>query len=167
MSRSAPSSTESPLFTQMDFTTPPLSAWMLFSIFIASRITTVSPAATVSPTLTLRSRITPGTGSRRFGNDFCASLGAWSGCRFNALHNRSRSGSLFEFHLVCRSVDRNFSDVVLNVAYGNFVFLSVDFIFIFFHNKFNDLKWIWIICEEARGENKSLSSMENMRVSPC
>ena len=63
MSRSAPSSTESPLFTQMDFTTPPLSAWMLFSIFIASRITTVSPAATVSPTLTLRSRITPGSGA--------------------------------------------------------------------------------------------------------
>ena len=35
---------------------------MLFSIFMASRITTTEPAVTESPTLTLMSLITPGSG---------------------------------------------------------------------------------------------------------
>ena len=59
---SVPSRTESPLFTQIAFTTPALPALMLFSIFIASSIATTVSAATVSPTFTLMSTMTPGRG---------------------------------------------------------------------------------------------------------
>ena len=54
----------SPLLTLIAVTTPSCSALMLFSIFIASRTATVCPAFTWSPTLTLRSSITPGSGDR-------------------------------------------------------------------------------------------------------
>ena len=50
------------MFTLIAVTVPSLSALMLFSIFIASRIIIVCPFLTVSPTLTLMSRITPGSG---------------------------------------------------------------------------------------------------------
>ena len=59
---SVPSRTESPLLTQIAFTTPSLPALMLFSIFIASRIATTEVAVTLSPTFTLMSMITPGSG---------------------------------------------------------------------------------------------------------
>ena len=62
ITRSVPSSTESPLLTLIAVTLPSLSALMLFSIFIASRMIRVCPFLTVSPTLTFTSRITPGSG---------------------------------------------------------------------------------------------------------
>ena len=58
----SPSRTESPLRTLTSVTVPSTSASILFSIFMASRRTTVCPAFTLSPTLTKTSRIVPGSG---------------------------------------------------------------------------------------------------------
>ena len=55
--------TESPLFTLMDVTVPSHSAVISFSIFMASRIRTACPLVTLSPTATLMSLMTPGSGA--------------------------------------------------------------------------------------------------------
>ena len=62
MIRSVPSRTESPLLTLMAVTVPSRSALMLFSIFMASRMSSVCPFLTASPTWTLMSSMTPGNG---------------------------------------------------------------------------------------------------------
>lgn len=74
ITRSVPSSTESPLLTLISATFPSLLALMLFSIFIASRMMIVWPFLTVSPAFTLMSRMTPGSG------DFTPSLLEAVGC---------------------------------------------------------------------------------------
>ena len=56
------SGVKSPLLTLMAVILPSLSALILFSIFMASNMIMVCPFFTVSPTFTLMSRITPGSG---------------------------------------------------------------------------------------------------------
>ena len=60
--RSVPSSIDSPLLTLMAVTLPSRSALMSFSIFMASSTSSVCPRFTASPSFTLISRMTPGSG---------------------------------------------------------------------------------------------------------
>ena len=62
--RTLPSRTESPVLIAMDAILPSRPAWMAFSIFMASSITTVSDALTVSPTFTGMLRTTPHAADR-------------------------------------------------------------------------------------------------------
>ena len=129
--------------TLMAVTLPSLSALMLFSIFMASRMTTVWPFFTASPTFTLISRMTPGSG------DFTPRL-AGSGGRFGHLCGLCGGGSgrlaydrfyydrfglrrFLHFYFVMGAVHFHIGNVVFYVSDGYLVEVAVDFVFIFFH----------------------------------
>ena len=137
-----PSSTESPALTAIDATRPSRPARIAFSIFMASRRTTVGSFTVSSPTLTATDITTPGRGAttepatrqpRVWMQSFFPGGGA--GCS-QGLGSAPTTGAAFfavEFDFVGHAVDFYLSEVVVDVADGNGVVVAVDFIFIFFH----------------------------------
>ena len=141
VSNTAPSSTESPLPTLIDATLPSTPALMAFSIFMASRVTTVSEAFTSCPTDTWMSRTTPGSGALT-GLPPAAALAAGLAITFSpeAVRGAFRcgyfdggGGFLLEFHLIGGPVYFDFGDAMVDVADAHFVNVTVDFILVFFH----------------------------------
>lgn len=137
ITRSVPSNTESPCLTLISEIFPSLCALILFSIFIASRIITVCPFFTVSPSFTLMSRITPGSGDftpsffpvsstnwslYNRGTVICFRSGGRTGYRFG-----SDSGfyGFVKLYFVRSTVYFNVYDILFRIVYCNIVEISV------------------------------------------
>ena len=125
ITRSVPSSTESPLLTLISATFPSLLALMLFSIFIASRMMIVWPLFTVSPSFTFMSRITPGSGDlhtvffgscRLFGYYRSTCFRFRSGCR-TGYRFRSGFDGLVQLYFIRGSVHFNVGYVIFYIVH--------------------------------------------------
>ena len=132
ITRSVPSSTESPGLTLMAVTLPSLSALMLFSIFMASRMTTVWPFFTDARQRRFDARLA-GSGGR-FGH-LCGLCGGGSGrLAYDRFYNhRFGLRRFLHFYFIMGAVHFHIGNVVFHVSDGYLVEVSVDFVFIFFH----------------------------------
>ena len=74
-----------------------------------------------------------GTGGCGLGNNFFAACSAGSGGRTRGYRFYCGGLGAFKFYFIGHSVDFHLGDVVVDVAHGNFVYVAVDFILVFFH----------------------------------